>query len=104
MGFHLTSHLYLRISLRIQRIQHKRHRRQTAGLYHREHAGARAGNQHYALLVQGDWLLLVSALDIPEYYGGQFVTVCGERFLAYTKLVVSAFSTMYSLSLPDSLP
>jgi len=36
-------------------------------LYHREYAGAHAGNQHYALLVQGNRLLLISALDIPEY-------------------------------------
>jgi len=52
-------------------------------LNHGKHAGACAGHQRHTLLVQGDRLLFITALDIPECSGGRQV-----QSLAFSQIAV----------------
>ena len=61
------------VSFRTQDIQHVAQRRQDAALKHAENSGSAATNQCYTLLILGNRLLLITALDIPEHHPRQLI-------------------------------
>ena len=64
-----------RIPFAVQYLQHVLIRIQIAGYCHGKQSGGAAAKQHDVLLVHTDRLLLIAALNIPEYQLRQLITV-----------------------------
>lgn len=62
------------VPLRAEDIQHIAQRGQDTALKHMEDSGSTAADQGDTLLVLRDRLLLITALNIPEYHPGQLIT------------------------------
>ena len=93
------------VPLRAEDIQHIAQRGQDTALKHIEDSGSTAADQGDTLLVLRDRLLLITALNIPEYHPGQLITgfriviAAGALFVVFRP----AFETVY-IELPHIIP